>query len=427
MPYAPIICEFPPHEHPNHFLEITELTSYRAQEILTAISQFCGNQTEAFAYCQSLPDVSILDCQGFDPSGGGVAPNCTQAALDVYNICGNSTGGDYFADGDPESLAQCLYFNLSLCTPEDGEGHFNTIFTGMQTDCPFPSYTPACGVYSTSGAAATTTAFPAFPSSSSAAPSFQSTEPGPPLSPASPYSSSTSAAPSFQTTEPGPPLSTTVGAPSFSTITTSTPVTGSFARSHQTIPTAPKDIPLLTPFIAPTAPPSHPPPGASPYFYLTINGTFTLFVGGDGGVIRLADSVLAQIFYIANGQLFTIDGLLVQADQGANPAEPVPHVLFAGSEGTLPFSTTFSLATAGIEPSTEKRQAVGETTLYWINAAFTAPGTMADFCIFEGQVYAVLQSGGVGADFYAGCVSVTLDAIYSKLLPRCVDVEGRVG
>jgi len=183
-------------------------------------------------------------------------------------------------------------------------------------------------------------------------------------------------------------------------------------------------MPLLTPFIAPTAPPSHPPPGASPYFYLTINGTFTLFVGGDGGVIRLADSFPAQVFYIVNGQLFTIDGLLVQAEQGANPTEPVPYVLFAGSVGILPFSTTFSLVTAGINPSTEKRQVAGQTTLYWINAAFTAPGTTADFCIFEGQVYAVLQSGGIDADFYAGCVSVTLDAIYGKLHPRFVDVEG---
>jgi len=197
-------------------LEIAELTSRRAQEILTAINQFCGNQTEAFAYCMALPDVSVADCQYFDPSGGGVAPDCTQEAIDAYNICGNSTGSGLFADGDPYSLFQCLFYDLSLCTPEDGEGHFNAIFTGMQTDCPIPSYTPACGVYSTSSSAPTTTA-PPFPSSSSAAPSFQTTEPGLPSSLSS--SSPSSAGPSFQTTEPGPPISTA---------TTLTPITGLF-------------------------------------------------------------------------------------------------------------------------------------------------------------------------------------------------------
>jgi len=155
--------------------------------------------------CNSLPDISIDDCIGFDPSGGGVGPDCTQEALDAYNICGNSTGSDLFANGDPESLAQCLYFDLSLCTPEDGEGHYNTIFSGMQTDCPIPSYTPACGVYATSGSATATT------------------------------TAESSAAPSLQTTESGPPLSTTVAAPSLSTITTSTPVTGSFTHVHETI------------------------------------------------------------------------------------------------------------------------------------------------------------------------------------------------
>ena len=295
------------------------------------------------------------------------------------------------------SLAQCLYYDLSLCTPEDGEGHFNTVFSGMQTDCPIPSYTPACGVFSTGGAAATITASPASPSSSSAAPSFQ-------------------------TTEPGPPLSTTVAAPSFSTITTSTPVSGSFAESHQTVPVAELDLTITDHHIAPTAPPQ-PPPGASPYFHLTINGSFTSFVSIDGSVT--SDFLLAQIFYILNGQLFTIDGLLVQAPQGASPTEPYPYILFVGSEGTLPFSTTFSLVTAGIDPDTKKRQIVGQTTLHWTNAAFTAPGTMADFCIsVESQVYAVLQSGGPGADIYAACVPVTLDAIYSKFHPRFLGKKG---
>lgn len=168
---------------------------------------------------------------------------------------------------------------------------------------------------------------------------------------------------------------------------------------------------MLTTHIAPTAPP-HPPPGASPYFYLTINGTFTEYVGVDGGVTL--DSVLAQVFYILNGQLFTIDGLLIQADSGDTPTEPYPYILFVGSEGTLTFTATFSLVTAGINPLTKKRQVVGQTTLYWINPAFTAPGTTADFCVFEYQIYAILQAGGLGADFYAGCVPVTLDAIYSK-------------
>jgi hypothetical protein len=178
----------------------------------------------------------------------------------------------------------------------------------------------------------------------------------------------------------------------------------------------------LTTYVAPTAPPSRPPPGASPYFYLTINGTFTEFVDVDGGVTL--DSTLAQVFYILNGQLFTIDGLLVQADQGASPTEPYSYILFVGSEGTLAFTTTFSLVTAGIDPSTKKRQAVGLTTLYWTNAAFTAPGTTADFCIFEYQVYTVLQAGGLSADIYANCVPVTLDAIYSKLAPRFVAKKG---
>jgi hypothetical protein len=175
---------------------------------------------------------------------------------------------------------------------------------------------------------------------------------------------------------------------------------------------------LLTTHIAPTAPPQQP-PGASAYFYLTINGTFTEFVGVDGSITL--DSALAQVFYILNGQLFTIAGLLVQVGQGVSPAEPFPYILFAGSEGTLPFSTTFSLVTAGINPLTRKRQVVGQTTLYWINAAFTAPGTTADFCIFEDQVYAVLQAGGLGVDFYTGCVPVTLDTIYSELTPWVVD------
>lgn len=312
------------------------------------------------------------------------------------------------------SLAQCLYFDLSLCTPEDGEGHFNTVFTGMQTDCPIPSYTPACGVYSTSSSALTTTASPASLSSSSSAAASSSAAPSP--------AAASSAAPSFQTTEPGSPLPTTVAAPSPSTITTSTPVTGSFASSHHTIPTAQNHETIADHHIVPTAPPSRPPPGASPYFYLTINGTFTLYVGVDGGVTL--DSALAQVFYILAGQLFTINGLLIQADQGANPAEPYPYILFVGSEGTLPFTTTFSLVTAGTDPSTKKRQVVGQTTLYWINAVFTTPGTTADFCVFEYQVYAVLQAGGLGADFYAACVPVTLDAIYSKLRPNLVDNEG---
>jgi hypothetical protein len=213
-----------------------------------------------------------------------------------------------------------------------------------------------------------------------------------------------------------------MAASSLSTITTSTPVTGSFAPSHHTIPTAQNHETIADHYIEPTAPPFRPPPGASPYFYLTINGTFTLYVGVDGGVTL--DSALAQVFYLLAGQLFTINGLLIQAAQGASPAEPYPYILFVGSEGMLPFTTNFSLVTAGIDPSTKKRQVVGQTTLYWINAAFTAPGTKADFCVFEYQVYAVLQAGGLGADFYAGCVPVTLDAIYSKLHPNVVDNEG---
>jgi hypothetical protein len=180
---------------------------------------------------------------------------------------------------------------------------------------------------------------------------------------------------------------------------------------------------LLILHVAPTAPPN-PPAGASPYLHLIINGNFAEFVSIDGGVT--ADPLLAQIFYVLNGQLFTIDGLLVQADFGASAIEPEPYVLFVGSEGTLPFSATFSLVTAGIAPGTKKRQIVGQTTLYWINAAFRVPGTTADFCVFEDQVYAVLLAGGIGANFYAGCVPVSLDAIYSKFPAKFVERKGRV-
>lgn len=65
----------------------------------------------------------------------------------------------------------------------------------------------------------------------------------------------------------------------------------------------------------------------------------------------------------------------------------------------------------------QKRQAVGLTVLTWVNAAFAAPGTSARFCTYNGQIYAVLQSGGTGATFSALCVTVTLSAVFGKHKP----------
>lgn len=173
---------------------------------------------------------------------------------------------------------------------------------------------------------------------------------------------------------------------------------------------------MLTIDIEPTASPQ-PLPGASPYFRLTINGTFTKFVGVDGGVTL--DSALAQVFYVLNDQLFTINGLRIQVNQGANPDSPAPYVALTGSNGTLPFATNFSLVTAGVNPSPSpnKRQAVGLTTLYWTNLAFAAPGTTADFCVYFNEVYALFQQN---TDISQSCGRVTLNALYSKssLLPH---------
>jgi hypothetical protein len=125
--------------------------------------------------------------------------------------------------------------------------------------------------------------------------------------------------------------------------------------------------------------------------------------------------VLAQVFYILNGQLFTIEGLSIQVG-AASPDVPEPYIVFVGTNGTLPFTTNFSLITAGINPSTSpsKRQAVGLTTLYWTNPAFAAPGITADFCVSSYEVYALFQAN---TDIYESCDRVTLDAIYSKLSP----------
>jgi hypothetical protein len=134
----------------------------------------------------------------------------------------------------------------------------------------------------------------------------------------------------------------------------------------------------------------------------------------DGGVTL--DSVQAQVFYILNGQLFTIDGLRIQVGQGAIPDEPAPYITFVGTNSALPFTTNFSLVTAGINPSSSpnKRQAVGLTTLYWTNLAFAAPGILADFCVYFYEVYALFQEN---ADIYESCERVSLNAIYSKLSP----------
>jgi len=137
------------------------------------------------------------------------------------------------------------------------------------------------------------------------------------------------------------------------------------------------------------------------------------------------DSVQAQVFYILNGQLFTIDGLRIQVGQGAFPDEPAPYITFVGTNGTLPFTTNFSLVTAGINPSSSpnKRQAVGLTTLYWTNLAFVAPGILANFCVYFYEVYALFQEN---TDIYESCERVSLNAIYSKLSPpRIADKKGR--
>jgi hypothetical protein len=127
------------------------------------------------------------------------------------------------------SLWHSAYILILAFARRKMEGHFNAIYTGMQADCPFPSYTPACGVYSTSSAVVITTASPASPSLLGAAPSFQTTEPGLSLSWAFPSSLPLpSTTPSSQIVELSTPLLTTVVAPSFSTITISTTVTGPF-------------------------------------------------------------------------------------------------------------------------------------------------------------------------------------------------------
>lgn len=152
-----------------------------------------------------------------------------------------------------------------------------------------------------------------------------------------------------------------------------------------------------------------------------MNGNFSQFLDPSGGITT--DPSQAQTFFILGGELFTIDGLHVQANEVDSIIEP--YILFIGSDGNLTVTTTFCLTTLGIAPLQAKRQAVGLTVLYWVNASFQAPSTLADFCVYNNQVYAVLQSRGVGADFYAVCTTITLSAFYCKPIPRFVHERRR--
>lgn len=159
-------------------------------------------------------------------------------------------------------------------------------------------------------------------------------------------------------------------------------------------------------------------PSALPYigrknFKLIVNGNFSIFVDHSGSITT--DPALAQLFYIDQDELITQHGYRVGAASDGNSTKA--NVVLAAQFSALPYSTKFSLQSQGTNPM-DKRQAVGLTSLVWTNAAFAAPTTAARFCIFNNQVYAILQSGGVGANFDAGCVTATISIYYSKYMSR---------